>query len=114
MREELAKTIARVKVVQQGLTRCDALPDGVKKLEYQKKLKAELSKLKGRITTTRVSIDSVLEAFENHPTLKTLVSKEVFAGALFRFKEKSLRIKEHRNGTMFLLQDKQLRVDSLL
>lgn len=114
MREELAKTIARTKVVQQGLVRCDALPDGVKKLEYQKKLKAELSKLKGRITTTRVSIDSVLEAFESHPTLKTLVSKEVFAGALFRFKEKSLRIKEHRNGTMFLLQDKQLRVDSLL
>lgn len=114
MREELAKTIARIKVVQQGLARCDALPDGVKKMEYQKKLKAELGKLKVRITTTRVSIDSVLEAFENHPTLKTLVSKEVFAGALFRFKEKSLRIKEHRNGTMFLLQDKQLRVDSLL
>jgi len=56
----------------------------------------------------------VLEAFEYHPTLRTMVSREVFPGILFIFKEKSLRIKEHRNGTMFLLEDKQLRVDSLL
>ena len=85
-----------------------------KKLEYQKKLKIELRKLKARIVNTRTSIDSILEAFENHPVLRTMVSKEVFPGILFIFKEKSLRIKEHRNGTMFLLQDKKLRVDSLL
>jgi len=114
MRALLAKTLARVKVVQQGLNRCDKLEDGVKKLEYQKKLKIELRKLKARIVNTRTSIDSILEAFENHPVLRTMVSKEVFPGILFIFKEKSLRIKEHRNGTMFLLQDKKLRVDSLL
>jgi len=114
MRALLTKTLARVKVVQQGLNRCDKLEDGVKKLEYQKKLKIELRKLKTRIINTRTSIDSILEAFENHPVLRTMVSKEVFPGILFIFKEKSLRIKEHRNGTMFLLQDKQLRVDSLL
>ncbi|MGM7318011.1 DUF342 domain-containing protein [Idiomarina sp. ST10R2A5] len=114
MRGVLAKTLARIKVVQQGLDRCQTLEDGPKKLEYETKLKGELRKLKARIVTTRTSIDSVLEAFENHPVLRTMVSKEVFPGILFIFKEKSLRIKEHRNGTMFLLQDKQLRVDSLV
>jgi len=114
MRSVLAKTLARIKVVQQGLDRCKTLEDGPKKLEYETKLKGELRKLKARIVTTRISIDSVLEAFENHPVLRTMVSKEVFPGILFIFKEKSLRIKEHRNGTMFLLQDKQLRVDSLV
>ncbi len=114
MRGVLAKTLARIKVVQQGLDRCKTLEDGPKKLEYETKLKGELRKLKARIVTTRISIDSVLEAFENHPVLRTMVSKEVFPGILFIFKEKSLRIKEHRNGTMFLLQDKQLRVDSLV
>jgi len=114
MRGLLAKTLARVKTVQLGLKKCATLEDGPKKLEYQKKLTSELRKLKARITTTRTSIDSVLEAFENHPVLRTMVSKEVFPGILFIFKEKSLRIKEHRNGTMFLLQDKQLRVDSLV
>ncbi|QZN91382.1 DUF342 domain-containing protein [Idiomarina abyssalis] len=114
MRGVLAKTLARIKVVQQGLDRCKTLEDGPKKLEYETKLKSELRKLKARIVTTRISIDSVLEAFENHPVLRTMVSKEVFPGILFIFKEKSLRIKEHRNGTMFLLQDKQLRVDSLV
>ena len=84
------------------------------KTRIQKKLKIELRKLKARIVNTRTSIDSILEAFENHPVLRTMVSKEVFPGILFIFKEKSLRIKEHRNGTMFLLQDKKLRVDSLL
>lgn len=114
MRGVLAKTLARFKVVQQGLERCQTLEDGIKKREYQNKLTAELRKLKARITTTRTSIDSILEAFDNHPVLRTMASKEVFPGILFIFKEKSLRIKEHRNGTMFLLQDKQLRVDSLI
>ncbi|MCK7459086.1 DUF342 domain-containing protein [Idiomarina aminovorans] len=114
MRGLLSKTMARAKTVQQGLEKCATLEDGPKKLEYQTKLKGELRKLKDRIASTRLSIDSVLDAFENHPVLRTMVSKEVFPGVLFIFKEKSLRIKEHRNGTMFLLQDKQLRVDSLV
>ena len=114
LRSSLAKLIARAKTLQQGLERCKLLEDEAKRVQYQQKLHGELKKIKSRISTTRTSIDSVLEAFENHPTLRTMVSREVFPGILFIFKEKSLRIKEHRNGTMFLLEDKQLRVDSLL
>lgn len=114
MRELLAKTLARLKTVQEGLKRCEELEDGVKKLEYQNTLKIELRKLKARIIHTRTSIDSILEAFKSHPVLRTLATREVFPGILLLFNEKSLRMKEHRNGTMFLLQDKQLRVDSLV
>ncbi|HAD47936.1 MAG TPA: DUF342 domain-containing protein, partial [Idiomarina sp.] len=65
-----------------------------------------LQAIKDDIAVIKASVD-------NHPTLRVIAAKEVFPGVKFVHQNKNLQMKEHRGGTLFMLQDHQLRMDIL-
>lgn len=107
------KTISKLKRLQLGLQRCQALTDDKQRQQHTQTLIKAISHERSRLSTYRDDLAVIKAASDDHPTLKISVAKEVFPGVKFYHKDKSLVIKDHRAGTLFMLQQHQLRMDVL-
>lgn len=103
----------KIKRLQLGLKRCEALTDEQQQQRHRKTLIKAIRQEQRLLSAYKDDIAVIKASIEKHPTLRITAAKEVFSGVVLSHERKKLQMKEHRNGTLFMLQDHQLRMDIL-
>jgi len=111
--ESFKSTLNKLKRLQLGLKRCQALEDDGKRKQHSQTLIKAIRVEQNKLKVCKDDIAVIKASTENHPTLRVIAGKEVFPGVKFVYNNKKLQMKERRGGTLFMLQDHQLRMDIL-
>ncbi|WP_404401557.1 FapA family protein [Idiomarina seosinensis] len=106
-------TISKLKRLQLGLQRCQALTDEEQREQHTRTLVKAITQERSRLSTYRDDLAVVKAASDDHPPLKISVGREVFPGVKLYHRDKTVAIKEHRSATLFMLQQHQIRMDVL-
>lgn len=109
----LKQSLAKIKRYTLGIQRCNALADDEQRERHRQTLTVAIRAEKQQLQSIKDDIAIIKASVDKHPTLRVTASKEVFPGVHFMHQNKKLQIKEHRGGTLFMLQDHQLRMDIL-
>lgn len=111
--QSFKQTLAKVKRLQLGLERCKALEDEHKRIQHSRTLIAAIRREQTKLQSIKDDLTVIKASVDNHPTLRIVAGREVFPGVKFMHANKNLQMREHRGGTLFMLQDHQLRMDIL-
>ncbi|TDP40121.1 hypothetical protein DEU29_10221 [Idiomarina aquatica] len=111
--ENFKATMAKMKRLKVGLGRCNALEDEQMRIKHSRTLINAIRVEHNKLQAIKDDIAVIKASVDNHPTLRVIAAKEVFPGVKFVHQNKNLQMKEHRGGTLFMLQDHQLRMDIL-
>lgn len=109
----LKAAVAQLRRLLTGLERCNAFQDAEQRAQHTKTLSNAIKAQQQVVQSYRDDLAILRASIDTHPTLKVIAAKEVFPGVQFLHEQKKLQMKEHRGGTLFMLQDHQLRMDIL-
>ena len=110
---QFKQSLAKLKRLKIGLARCNALEDQQQRAKHSRTLIKAIQLERNKLREVKDDIAVIKATTDNHPTLRVIAAKEVFPGVKFIYENKNLQMKEHRGGTLFMLQDHQLRMDIL-
>ena len=111
--QNLKQTLKKLQRLKAGLSRCQALENDQQRQQHTQTLIKALRHEQLRLQLLKDDIAVIKASADQHPTLRVTAAKEVFPGVKFIHQNKNLQMKEHRGGTLFMLQDHQLRMDIL-
>jgi|GEM_PF-212581 len=111
--QNLKLTLKKLKRLKMGLSRCNALEDEQQRIQHTRTLIKAIRHEQRKLQSLKDDIAVIKASADQHPTLRVIAAKEVFPGVKFIHQNKNLQMKEHRGGTLFMLQDHQLRMDIL-
>jgi len=98
-------------IAKQKLNEVLTLTD--RQIEMKKRIDDEIAHQNNTIATLKGRVNMVLDAPAPDLSLQAIASRQLFPGAIVRFEDKFLRVKERRGGTVIALLNRDLIMDVL-
>ncbi|MEX1222753.1 MAG: FapA family protein [Idiomarina sp.] len=105
------RTIKKLIVAQQQLAKIPRLNE--RQQLMQSKITNELAHQQNTIATLRGRLSLVMDTPAPDLQLQVIAGRQLYPGAIVRFEDKFLRVKEHRGGTVIALRQHELIMDVL-
>jgi len=113
LQSQLADALAKLRKIKAGILALDDVADSERQDKLQRKLKEHLNAQQSIVLTITARIELLRELPPPQLNLHAIITKKLYQGAIFRFEDDFLRVRERRGGTLIQLNDNQLIMDVL-
>ena len=113
MKAELSQRLTATKKLLQARERVAELGETERGQQLRHKIHAELTQQQKHMTAIRDRLTVLLAEPQPELKLQIIVNRQLYPGAIARYEDKFLRVKERRSGTLIELQQYDFIMDIL-